>query len=149
MSDVEIIKELRDTTGLSFKDIQRAVAEAGGDKARAVEILRAHGATVAEKKSSRSTGEGRVEAYIHANNKIGVLVVVLCETDFVARNPLFSELAHELAMHIAAMDPRDNEELFAQPYIKDQDITIKELITQYIAKLGENIKVDRFVRFQI
>jgi elongation factor Ts len=149
MSDIETVKELRETTGLSFKEIQRAVAEAGGDKARAVEILKAHGATVADKKSSRETGEGLVEAYIHANKKIGVLVEILCETDFVARNPLFSELAHEVAMHIAAMDPRDNEELMAQAFIKDQDITIKDLLTQYIAKLGENMKIERFVRYQI
>lgn len=149
MSDLEIIKELRQTTGLSFKEIQKALAEADGDKARTIEVLKAHGATVAEKKASRSTAEGLVEAYVHSTGKIGVLVVLLCETDFVARNPLFSELAHELAMHIAAMDPRDNEELLGQAYIKDQDITIKDLITQYIAKLGENIKVERFVRFQI
>lgn len=149
MSDVETIKELRETTGLSFKEIQKALAEAGGDKARAVEVLKAHGATIAEKKASRKTAEGLVESYIHSNRKIGVLVEVLCETDFVARNPLFSELAHELAMHVAAMDPRDNEELLGQPYVKDQDITIKDLVTQYIAKLGENIKVERFVRFQI
>ena len=149
MSDIEIVKELRETTGLSFKEIQKAVAEAGGDKARAVEILKAHGATVADKKASRKTGEGLVESYIHGTKKVGVLVELLCETDFVARNPLFSELAHELAMHIAAMDPRDNEELLAQAYVKDQDITIKDLITQYIAKLGENMKVERFVRFQI
>ena len=149
MSEIEIVKELRETTGLSFKEIQKAVAEAVGDKARAIEILKAHGATVAEKKSSRKTGEGLVASYIHATKKVGVLVELLCETDFVARNPLFSELAHDLAMHIAAMDPRDNEELMAQPFVKDQDITIKDLVTQYIAKLGENMKVERFVRFQI
>jgi elongation factor Ts len=149
MSDIETVKELRETTGLSFKEIQKAVAESGGDKARAIEILKAHGATVADKKSSRKTSEGLVEAYIHATKKVGVLVEILCETDFVARNPLFSELAHEVAMHIAAMDPRDNEELMAQAFIKDQDITIKDLLTQYIAKLGENMKIERFVRYQI
>lgn len=149
MSDVEIIKQIRDATGLSFNDIRRALAEAGGDKARALEILKAHGATIAEKKSARPTAEGIVESYIHANKKVGTLLELLCETDFVARNPLFGQLAHELAMHIAAMDPASIEELLIQPYIKDQDITIQELITQYVAKLGENIRVGRFVRFII
>ncbi len=149
MSNLETIKELRDTTGLSFKEIQRALDEAGGDKARAIEVLKAHGATVAEKKASRKTAEGLVESYIHSTKKVGVLIELLCETDFVARNPLFSQLAHELAMHIAAMDPRDSEELLGQPYIKDQDITIKDFVTQYIAKLGENIKIEHFVRFHI
>lgn len=149
MSDVQTIKELRDITGLSFGEIKKALEEAGGDKVRAIEVLRAHGVALAEKKASRTTQEGVVDAYVHATRKVGALVKLLCETDFVARNPLFSELAHELAMHITAMDPRDIEELLQQPYIKDQDIAIRDLITNYIAKLGENIKVGQFIRFQI
>ncbi len=146
---IEIIKELRDTTGLPFKDIKKALEEAGGDRLRAIEVLKARGVEVAEKKSSRSTQQGIIESYIHANKKIGVLVSLLCETDFVALNPLFSQLAHEIAMHVAAMNPADVEELLVQPFVKDQDITVQQLITQYIAKLGENIKVGSFSRTQI
>jgi len=147
--DIDIIKELRDATGVSFGEIKKALEEAGGDRTRAVEILKAHGVALAQKKSSRETREGVIDAYIHATKKIGVLVELLCETDFVARNPLFTELAHELAMHIAAMEPENIEELLGQLYIKDQDIDVEELITQYVAKLGENIKVGRFIRFKL
>ncbi len=147
--DIELIKELRDATGFSFNEIKKALQAAGGDKVRAAAILKARGAVVAEKKSSRATGEGTIEAYVHATKKIGAMVELLCETDFVARNPMFVELAHELAMHIAAMDPESVSELLKQPYIKDQDITVEELIRQYIAKIGENIKVGKFARFQI
>ena len=148
-NDIESIKELRDAMGLSFKEIKEALEEAGGNKARAIEVLKAHGAALAQKKASRETREGVIDAYIHATKKIGVLAELLCETDFVARNPMFIELSHELAMHIAAMDPRDVEELLEQPYIKDEDITIQDLITQYVAKLGENIRVGQFIRLQI
>lgn len=149
MSDINLIKQLRDSTGFSFKEIRKALEEAGGDKTRAIEILKAHGAEVAEKKSARATGEGAVEAYIHATKKVGSLVEVFCETDFVARNPMFGQLAHELAMQVAAMDPQGTAELLKQPYIKDQDITVQELINQYVAKLGENIKVGKFIRLDL
>ncbi len=149
MSDIETIKELRDSTGLSFNEIRHALGEAGGDKIKAIKILKVRGVAVAEKKASRSTGQGIVEAYIHSNKRVGVLVELLCETDFVARNPLFPELAHEIAMHIAAMDPQDGHELLGQPYVRDPGITITELVTQYIAKLGENIKIGNFCRLQL
>ena len=149
MSDIETIKQLRDSTGLSFNEIKKALDEAGGDKARAVDVLKARGAVVAQKKSSRSTEQGMVESYVHSNKKVGVLVELLCETDFVARNPLFGELAHEVAMHIAAMDPQDGQELLSQPYVRDQGVTVEQLISQYIAKLGENIKVGQFSRLQL
>jgi elongation factor Ts len=149
MSDIDIIKELRDSTGLSVKDIKKALEEAKSDKARAIEILKAHGATIAEKKSQRSTNQGIIESYIHSTKKVGVLVELLCESDFVSLNPLFIELAHELAMHVAAMDPSDLKELYAQPYIKDQDQTVEQFIQGYIAKLGENIKIGKFSRLQI
>ena len=149
MSDIKTIKQLRNSTRLSFNEIKRALDEAGGDKARALEVLKVRSVKVAEKKASRTTGQGVVEAYIHSNKKIGVLVEVLCETDFVARNLMFGELAHEIAMHIAAMDPQNGKELLNQPYIRDQDVTIEQLVTQYIAKLGENIKVGKFCRLQL
>lgn len=147
--NAELVKELRDSTGLSFNEIKKALDESGGDRAKALEALKARGATVAEKKSQRTTGQGMVEAYIHSNKKVGVLVELLCETDFVVRNPLFGELAHEIAMHIAAMDTQNTDELLTQPYIRDQAITINQLITQYIAKLGENIRVGKFCRLQL
>ncbi len=148
-TDVEKIKQLRDQTGLSFNEIRKALEESGGDFARAIDILKAHGVSIAEKKSIRETKEGIVEAYVHNNKKIGSLIELNCETDFVAKNFEFLNLAHELAMQVASMDPKDNKEFLDQPYIKDQDITIKDLIQQYIAKLGENIKVGGFIRFSI
>ena len=149
MSDIETIKELRDSTGLSFNEIKKALDETGGDRSKAIEVLKARGAAVAEKRAARSTGQGLVEAYVHSNKKVGVLLELLCETDFVARNPLFGELAHEIAMHVAAMDTQDSVELLVQPYIRDQSLTINQLIAQYIAKLGENIRVGKFCRLQL
>ena len=149
LTNIETIIELRRLTGLSYREVKQALEEASGDRTRAIEILKNRGVVLAEKKALRATQEGVVNAYIHATKKIGAMVELLCETDFVARNPLFSELAHELAMQITAMDPRDVEELLEQPYIKDQDITIRDLIINYIAKLGENIKISRFIRFQL
>ncbi len=149
MADLEIIKELRDSTGLSFNEIKKALEESGGDKIKTIELLRARGSVVSEKRASRSTDQGIIEAYVHSNKKIAVLVEVLCETDFVARNPLFEELAREIAMHVAAMDPQDNQELLRQSYIRDQNLTIEQLISQSIAKLGENIRVGKFSRLQL
>ena len=148
-TDIEKIGQLRKQTGLSFAEIKRALDEAKGDMAGAIEVLKAHGAIVAEKKSSRETAEGVIDTYIHSNNKIGSMVELYCETDFVAKNDEFKKLAHEIAMQIASMNPRDEKELLKQRYIRDQDITIQEFIQQYIAKLGENIKVGNFIRFEI
>ena len=125
------------------------MAQAQGDTKQALEILKQSGAAIAEKKSSRSTNEGLVASYIHATKKVGVLVELLCETDFVARNPLFTELAHDCALHIAAMQPQDVPELLAQPFVKDESMSVGKLITDAIAKLGENIKINRFQRFEI
>ncbi len=149
MADVEKVKHLRDTTGLSFNQIKKALDEAGEDTAKAVEILKARGIATAQKKASREVKEGVVDAYIHATKKLGAIVEVLCETDFVARNSEFQKLVHELAMHIAAARPGTVEDLLSQPFVKDQDITGKDLISQYIAKLGENIQVSRFEIFEI
>ena len=148
-TDVEKIKHLRESTGLSFNEIKKALDEAGGDETKAVEILRAQGIKTAEKKSSREVGEGVVASYIHATKKLGSMVEILCETDFVARNNDFQELAKEIAMHIAAMKPGSVNDLLDQPFVKNPDMTVKELINSYIAKLGENIQVGRFELFQI
>ncbi len=145
----DVLKELREATNQSFTDIKKALTEADGDKTKALELLKQRGAVIAEKKSSRETKSGLVVSYIHSGGTIGVLLEVVCETDFVAKNPLFVELARDIAMHIAAMNPENNDTLLAQPYIKDASITAKDRITQAIAQIGENIKVSRFTRFAI
>lgn len=148
-TDVEKVKHLRDSTGLSFNEIKKALDEAGGDEAKTIEILRAQGIKTAEKKASREVKEGVVASYIHATKKLGSMVEILCETDFVARNNDFQELAKEIAMHIAASKPQDVSDLLKQPYVKNQDMTVKDFINSYVAKLGENIQVGRFELFQI
>ena len=141
MSDVEIIKEIREETGLSVAQISKALKEAGGDKAKAIELLHAQAGAMAAKKSERTAKEGIVAAYVHTNGKAGALVSLACETDFVARNDNFKELAKDLAMHATAMRPADENEMLAQQFIKDPELTVQELINQSIAKLGENIKL--------
>lgn len=148
-SEIEKIKDLRESTGLSFNEIKKALTEAGGDEERAKDILQKIGAQMAAKKSARQAKEGVIETYIHNNRKVASVVELLCETDFVARNMEFQKLAHDLAMHIAAMKPGSLEDLFSQPFVRDPDITIKDLINQYVAKLGENIQVGRFEVFEI
>ena len=148
-TDVEKVKHLRESTGLSFNEIKKALDEAGGDETKAVEILKAQGVKMAEKKASRSVNEGVVASYVHSTKKLGSMVEILCETDFVARNSDFQELAKDIAMHIVAMKPASVEDLLGQPYVKNQDMTIKELINGYVAKLGENIQLGRFEIFQI
>ncbi len=136
-------------TGASVDAIRKALEEADGEIERALELLKDRGAMVAAKKASRQTGEGIISYYVHANSRVGVLVKLLCETDFVARTEQFKELGHELAMHIAAMDPISINVLLSQTYIRDQDMTIDALIKDYIAKLGENIKIGEFCRFEV
>lgn len=144
MSDMDVIKELRDQTGLSLGQISKALKEAGGDKARAIELLAAQAGSVAAKKGERMTGEGTIGSYVHANGKVGSLVILLCETDFVARNDDFKSVARDLAMHAAAMRPGDAAEMLEQPFVKDPSLTVQEVINQAIQKLGENIKLGAF-----
>src|SRR5262249_14898051 len=188
------VKELRDKTGAPMMDCKQALTECNGDLEQAVVWLRKRGVSVAAKKATRVTSEGAVESYIHAGGKIGVLVEVNCESDFVARTDDFKELIHDMAMHIAASDPKYvrkedvteadfNREkeiyldqaiksgkpahiaekmvagkmekfyeevcLLEQPFIKDQTISIGQLIATKIGKLGENIAVRRFARFKV
>ncbi|MCX6813618.1 MAG: elongation factor Ts [Candidatus Azambacteria bacterium] len=149
MVKIDDLKKIREMTGVSVDAIRKALEEAGGEIKQALELLKARGAMVAAKKASRQTGEGIISYYIHANGKVGVLVKLLCETDFVARTEQFKELGRELAMHVAAMNPIGVEDLLLQTYIRDQDMTIDALIKNYIAKLGENIKIGEFCRFEI
>ena len=121
----------------------------GSDYKKAGEWLRKHGLEKASKKSDRETSQGLVESYIHQNGRVGALVEVLCETDFVARTDEFKKLVHEICMQAAAMNPKDVDSLLKQAYIRDSSRTIEELVKEAIAKLGENIVVKRLQRFEI
>jgi len=158
------IRELRDQCGAGIMDCRKALLEADGDTERALQILKQQGLLRAKKKADRATTQGLVEAYIHAGGRIGAMVEVNCETDFVARTDEFKELAHRLAMQIAAMNPQciSREEipeaddvnpqvacLLLQPDIKDPDRSVQDTIDEIIAKVGENIKVSRFARFEV
>lgn len=149
MVSIDQVKQLREETGISILECKKALEEAGGDIAKAKDVLREWGKEVAEKKQERGTGAGLVEGYLHPTGNVGALVVVRCETDFVARSDDFKNLCHELALQIVSMDAEDVDSLLAQDYIKDSSKTIKSIVEESIAKLGENIIVDRFARFQI
>lgn len=147
--DVKLIKQLRDETQASIADCKVALEEAKGDYEKAIAILKKKGIERAEKKATRETAQGLIESYIHQNGKVGALVKVLCETDFVARTDDFKHLIHEIAMQIAAMNPKNVDALLKQEYIRDSSLTIENLIKQTIGKLGENIVVKEFTRFEI
>lgn len=191
---IEQIQNLRARTGSSILDCKKALEEANGEEAEALIILKKRGKVIADKKGARATNAGVIEAYIHSNKKIGVMLEVKCETDFVAQNSDFLNLTHDLAMHIAAMNPQylksenipqeiiDKEKdifmaqvadidkpanikegiiegklkkkfseicLMDQSFIKNPDQTIRDLVIEYIAKIGENIEVTRFVRYEL
>jgi elongation factor Ts len=157
------VKELRERTGAGVMDCKRALQESGGNLDQAAEYLRRQGLAKAEKKAGRAASQGLVDAYIHAG-RVGAMVEVNCETDFVARTDDFRQLAHDIAMQVAASAPKyltadevpaDDQDrvkelaLAAQPFIKDPSITIEDLIKRNIAKLGEAIRVGRFVRYEL
>lgn len=192
--DIKLISEVRETTGAGMVDVKNALEEAGGNKEAAIELLRKKGIIKAAGKSDRQTSEGLVHAYIHSNNKVGALVEVSCETDFVARTDGFKDLVHNIAMHVVATNPlylssteiseaeAEKEKnlqreiiiaegkpeamvekilegkmqkfysqicLLNQAYIKDDSITIDDLVKQSIAVMGENIQIKRFCRFSM
>ncbi len=142
------VERLREKTGAGVMDCKRALDDSKGNFDEAVKLINERGLVKAEKKEGRTTGAGLVESYIH-NDRVGVLLVVRAETDFVVRSEPFKELAHELTMQIAAMNPGDVTELMEQPYIKDESLTVEEMVKRTIAKVGENIKVERFVRYEV
>lgn len=146
MVSTDDIKKLRELTSAGISDIKEALDAAGGDTDSALKILKEKGASIAAKKANRTTEQGLVEVYAHMG-RIGAMVEVNCETDFVARNPEFKELAHELVLQVASLDSDELEDLLAMGLIKEPSKTVQELITEKIAKLGENIKVRRFHRF--
>lgn len=149
MADVKLIKQLREETQASIADCKKALEQSNNDYKKAQEWLKKHGIEKAEKKADRETHQGLVESYIHQNGKVGVLVEILCETDFVARTDEFKSLAHEIAMQVAAMNPKNVEALLKQEYIRDNSITIEQLVKSAIGKLGENIVVKSFTRLEI
>lgn len=194
MSQLEIIKSLRERTGAGIVDVKKALDEAAGDENKAIEILRKRGQDKAMKKGDRDTHEGIVVSYVHGNHRVGVLLKLYCETDFVARNEEFKALAHDIAMHIAALAPtcikpedvspealereralwkeqlaaekkpaeigekilagkekkfREESALLSQVFVKDGEKTVGDLLTEKIHKIGENIQVGSFVRYEI
>jgi elongation factor Ts len=192
--DASQVKALREATGAGVMDCKKALQEAGGDSGKALKILRERGLAEAKRRAGRATAEGVIDAYIHLNNRVGVLIEVNCETDFVARNEQFLSMVHDIAMHIAAASPLyvsaeeipeaviDQEKeiyrnqalnegkpekvidkivegrlkkyyeqvcLLNQPFVKDPEITVGELVSRMVATTGENITVRRFVRYQV
>lgn len=194
MSSLEQIKKIREVTGAGIVDVKKALDEAAGDEKKAMDILKERGQQKALKKSERIAGEGMISAYVHSNGKLGVLVKLLCESDFVARNEEFLDLAKDIAMHVAAMSPkylkpedvpseeieeerkvwieelkkegkseeliskiiegkekkyREEISLLTQPFVKDPDMTVEELVSGKIAKIGENIQISDFVKMEL
>lgn len=141
MADAALIKELRDETGLSFDKIKKALDEAQGDKEAARTALAAQAGATAAKKAEREVKDGAIGAYVHTTGKVGAMVQLACETDFVARNEDFTSLARDLAMHASAMRPADVAEMLAQSFVKNPEVTVQDTINQAIAKLGENIQL--------
>lgn len=142
------IKRLREVTGAGVMECKHALTEAGGDFEKAVGIVHERGLAKAEKKQVRGAGAGLLHSYIH-NERVGVLLDLHAETDFVVRGELFRNLAHEVAMQIAAMNPENIEVLLKQPYIKDDSKTIGDVIKGVMARVGENIKVEKFARYEL
>jgi len=148
MVDLNLLKKLREETEISLAECKSALEEANGDLNKAKEILKKRYGEMAKKKEGKKAKEGIVDAYVHHGQKIGVLIEVRCESDFVANHPEFKKMVHELCLQIAAIDPREIP-LLDQRWIKDESKTIKELISEYIAKFDENIVVERFARFEL
>lgn len=147
MISAQQIKELREKTGAGVSDVKKALEESGGDMARATAALEKKLGSSAMKRAGRETSAGVIDVYSHANGRIGAMAHISCETDFVARNPEFRRLAHDITMQIAAMEPVDIPALKAQPFIKDTSKTIGEIMDEAIGRFGENIKIERFVRY--
>ncbi len=142
------VQKLRETTGAGVMDCKRALEDAGGDFQKAASLIRERGLTKAETKKERAAKSGIIKSYIH-NDRVGVLLEIHSETDFVARSEPFRQLAHNIAMQIAAMDPENVPALLVQNYIRDEKSNIEELIKETIAKVGENIEVGKFIRYEI
>ena len=142
------IKELREKTGAGVMDVKNALESTEGDMVKAEEWLKQKGLASAAKKSERETKQGLIEAYIH-NGRIGAMIEVNCETDFVARTEDFKKLCHEIALQVASMNPQNVQELMEQEFIKETSTSIEQLVKGVIAKVGENIVIARFQRYEL
>jgi elongation factor Ts len=146
MVSMDVVKQLRDETGISVLQCKKALEEAEGDVAKAKEVLQALSASSAEKKADRTLGAGVIQAYVHATHTSAGVAVLACETDFVARNPEFIAIAKDLAMHVCAMQPENLEAMLEQPFVKDGDRTVKIVIDQATQKFGEKVALTRAER---
>ena len=146
---LELIKKLREETSAGVSDCREALEDAKGDLGKAKKLLAERGLEKAAKKQGKETGQGLIASYVHANGRVGAMVELRCESDFVARTDEFKTLAHELALQVAAMKPKNVDELFAQDYIRDPGTKVAALVKQTIAKVGENITVSRFTRLEL
>ena len=146
---VEQVKRLRAELGVGMMEIKSALEEAKGDEKKAKEILKEKGFKKAEKKAEREIKAGRVATYTHSTGRVGVMVELLCETDFVARNEEFMAVARDLCLQIAAMNPESVKDLMEMEFIKDPAVKIKDMVTGLVAKFGENIKIGRMERFEV
>ena len=149
MVDIILLKKLRNETLVSLADCRKALEETKNDYKKALVWLKKEGLEKAAKKSDRETSQGLVESYIHQGGRVGSIIEILCETDFVARTDEFKNLSHEIAMQVAAMNPKDVSSLLKQEYIKDSSKTIESLIKETIAKLGAHFVVKYLQRFEI
>jgi elongation factor Ts len=143
------IRKLREATGAPMLRVKKVLEEVKGDEKKAEKILKKEGFEKVGKRAERKTSAGIVVSYVHHTGKVGVLVELLCETDFVARNDLFVTLANDIAMQVASMDPKNAKTLLAQNFIKDPGKTIKDLVNEVITKTGENVRLGRFERIAV
>ena len=146
---IEDLKKLREATSAGVADCRQALEDAGGNYEKAKKLLIERGLEKAAKKEGKETSQGVIASYVHATGKVGVLLELRCETDFVERTDEFKNLAHELTLQIAAMNPKDVKALLASPYIRDAGQTMEQLVKITIAKVGENITIARFTRMQL
>ena len=147
--DVKLIRKLKEETGAPVIRVKKVVEELEGDEKKAFEILREEGFEKASKREGRETSQGLVESYIHHSGKVASVVELFCETDFVARNELFRDLAHNLALQVASMGAKNSEDLLKQEYIKDPTKKVGDLVKEVVAKTGENIRVGRAFRIEL
>lgn len=143
------VKKLREETGAGMMDCKKALDQADGNYEEAKEFVRQRGLAIAEKKADRETNEGYIASYVHANSKVAALVEILCETDFVAKNSDFQEMAKNVAMHVVAMNPENVEALLSDQFVKNPDITVEELVKGVSGKIGEKFVVNRFIRYEV
>ncbi len=146
---IELVKKIRLETGLGIMEIKSALEDSEGDETKAKQLLKERGFAKAEKKAEREIKAGRVMTYVHSTGRIGAMIELLCETDFVAKNEEFEAVGKNICLQIAAMNPENAEALLEQDFIKDPSVKVKDLIVGLVAKFGENIKLGNFVRYEV